>query len=220
VRLSVLTRRTIAALMIIMGLGATPAAGQGLPSRLVIDVLYLSTANTTRNDAIRSWAATLQERLQTSVGFDASLKLPRGNQILVRPEPLASSMSGAQMKARWEGRRALQVVFGHAEGDGASTTVAGTVYLGDLKGDLPSPALSISQPINAAAFRKSSDLMMAISLYALAVDSTGQPKTACALLQRANVISGALPDGLESAPLVKAAITKRLQTSRCSTVSP
>jgi len=200
-------------------LAAPPASAQMLPTRVAIDLMFMSSPDPTITENIQQWASSLQERLQATLAWDSSLGLSRANEIKVTSVPRDNFPSAAVIEQRWQQRQAIQIVFGHGRRDGNVTILEGNVYLGDLKGDLPSPALQIVQRIEAASFTSSSDLIMMISLYALAVDADNKPATSCQLLQRAYTIGRTLPPTLMSADLMNSVVATRLDKRKCGVLS-
>jgi hypothetical protein len=196
---------------------SAPAEAQDLPSRVAIDLLYLKDADPAVIRTVKDWADAIDYRLELSIRYDDSLKMPRQGLIRARPIERAVPLTRHEMETYWRNTGAVQVAFGRGTRVGNSIQLKATVYLGQLQGSLPSPIVPLSHTIAPGNYRDASNLMMAIALYALGVDATAVPAIACILFARAHRFARAVPPGLESSAVMRQAISAELIRHRCET---
>ena len=208
-------RRLIAALFALLPLALqVPAAsGQTLPTRLNIDLVYAQSSDPVLERRVKAWVSALQEKVQTSLGWNPDLRLPLGGKILVSPAPQPTVPPAAMIEQRWRNRNAIQIVVGHGERNGAQSAFQGSIYLGQLRGRLPI-AIPIAQAIEGQSYERSSNFVLVVALYALSVDAAAVPATSCQLLRSAARLGSRLPATLTSAATVNAGIMADLR-ARC-----
>lgn len=199
-----------------MGL-AQAGCAQALPRRVNIDLLYVTSTNSTLEQHVREWASALNEKLQT-LAYDPSFGLAAANQISVTPSPQPISPTAAVIEHRWEIRNAIQIVSGHGRRSPHVSAFEGIVYLGDLRGRLP-VAIPINQDINGGSFERSSNFVFVVALYALSVDAAGRPAISCRLLAQARTLAASLPPALTSVEVLKHGIDEDLG-GRCRRRGP
>ena len=75
--------RIISLLTALILLGAAPTPEQVLPSRLNIDLVYARSDDGAVEEHVRQWVSALQEKVQNTLAWDASLQLAAGDRIQV-----------------------------------------------------------------------------------------------------------------------------------------
>lgn len=96
-------------------------------------------------------------------------------------------LSIAEMDQRWE-NNLLELVVGSPSLQGADVKMRTLIYLGTLKGTLPSSQLAIAHMIRATNVESATDGLVLTTLYALAENAIGLSKPAyitCPLLSQA-----------------------------------
>jgi hypothetical protein len=198
---------------------AAPAAAQPaprLPTRLTVPTLVISR-NAAVIEDLTSWQNLLQNDMTTMVG-DGFPGLTNAGRISFSARPLPAAPTLDAVATRWRQENAIHVITAIGSRQGAGTVLEGSVYLGDLAGDLATRSVPLPATIDAASYRASRDVVKAATLYALAVDSGSYRPAACPLLYRA----GQARDDLtrRAVPLggLGAAIDARMAQLKCRVV--
>lgn len=208
-------RLLICPILLGLALPAVPASAQGLPTRVGIDLLYLKDTDPVVARSVRHWAESVDQRLEQSLRFDDSLRMPRQGLVTAQAIERSSPLTRQEMELYWRNTGAIQVAFGRGTRTGGTTRLTALVYLGDLKGSLVSPVIPVSHSITPGNALEATNMILAIAFYALGVDAQSRPGTACLLLARSNRYAGALSNSIQSAADVKRAIATRLQAHAC-----
>jgi len=93
-------------------------------------------------------------------------------------EHLPFTGSGQDLYDHWNSSGALQVMWGRIRSSDSKFSVRSEIFLGDLKGLLAMPSITLDLPIVDEEFDSTSDSHSVTTLYALAMDAQkrGRPK--------------------------------------------
>ena len=103
----------------------------------------------------------------------------------------------------WYSSGALEVLLGRIRSTGSIFSVRSEVFLGDLKGNLENPSLTLDLSIVDEQFDTTRDSHTLITLYALAMDAQGRGRPKDEVLTFLSEAYGRLPDLCEDMPGIK-----------------
>lgn len=122
------------------------------------------------------------------------------------------------IRTRWNEARALQVLSAVSLRDKDVTIIDSQVFLGDLRGHLPSDFLHVRQRVVTSDYRITRDSIALVTLYALAMDSERLKRQAaitCGLLSEARSIADDLNLKKLELESLGIAIKTSLKTNAC-----
>lgn len=198
---------------------AVPALAQPtprLPTRLTVPTLVI-TSNPAVKDDLTSWQNLLQNDMTTMAGHGFA-GLSDAGRISFSLRPLPQTPTLDAVATRWRQENAIHVITAIGSRQGAATVLEGSIYLGDLAGNLATRSVPLPATVDAASYQASRDVVKAATLYALAIDAGNFRPAACALLYRAGQARGDLQR--RGVPLggLGAAIDARSTALKCRVV--
>lgn len=111
--------------------------------------------------------------------------------------------SGQDLYDHWYSSGALQVMWGRIRSSDSKSSVRSEIFLGDLKGALDAPSLTLDLPIVDEEFDTTRDSHTVTTLYALAMDAEKRGRPKDEVLMFLSEAYGRLPDLPQDIPGMK-----------------
>src|SRR5262249_55584698 len=149
---------------------AAQATAQSQQPRLTIWMFRVSSQDEAARRGFTEWYNLLSNNLPFTVKH-AAPGATFLDGLRVDGEDPQHPPTDAVLKSRWGEVGALQVLSAVSSRDADTTVIDSRVFLGDLRGRLPSDSLHIRQRVVTKDFSITSDSIALVTLYALAMDS-------------------------------------------------